>query len=99
VEVLRGTAADQGDVGAEACGSEGRQDLDRLLPGAVPDRDDVRVEGPRRLDRAFRLRRHDEAVEAEGEPGLGHGLAAEDLREPVRAPPTDLLLRAEVRRV
>src|SRR5207253_11031442 len=64
VEVLRRTAADQVDVGAEACGSEGRQDLDRLLPGAVPDRDDVRVEGPRRLARAFRLRRHDVAVEA-----------------------------------
>src|SRR5207249_8766271 len=79
IEVLRRAAADQVDVGPEARGSEGRQDLDRLLPRAISDRDDVRVEGPRRLDRAFRLRGHDEAVEAEGEPGLRDGLAAEDL--------------------
>src|SRR5438094_387203 len=80
-------------------GSEGGQDLDRLLPRAIPDRDDVRVEGPLRLDCAFRLRGHDEAVQAEGEPGLRDGLAAEDLREPVRASPADLLLRPEVRRI
>src|SRR5207247_10821343 len=99
IEVLRRAAADQVDVGPEACGSEGRQDLDRLLPRAIPDRDDVRIEGPRRLDRSFRLRGHDEAVETEGEPGLRDGLAAEDLREPVSAPPAGALLRPEVRRL
>src|SRR5206468_4860675 len=79
VEVLRRSPPDEVDVRGEACGPEGREDLDRLPLGTLSDRHDVRIEWARRLDCLLRLRRHDETVDAEGEAGLRDALSAEDL--------------------
>src|SRR5207245_4605452 len=70
------------------------------LPRVSPrGRQDVRVEGARRLDCILRLRGHDEPVQTEGEAGLRDPLSPEDLGEVVRASSADLFLRAEIRGV